>query len=209
MHLGTLSRAFLLAFAVVLPLEAQINQRPLTVTSSGGPIFVIPDEHRTPLTVVKDGTPLRVIGIDGDWYNVEFADDRFGDRAGYIQTKNLKLEPPAGLDRRIPVFVRNGVQQVTRPNSERQNSASDLVKKLKDSKSVRQVDSENEASVILEIMDTSHLAVRMIAGDYSAVLPSESASKNAIGDGDLPGQIVKQLETWAKANPDRLTAPKR
>jgi hypothetical protein len=77
-----------LAAAILLSLNAQAQR--MAVVSSGGPIFVVPDENRTPLTVVRDGSTLTLLRIEGDWYQVEFVDDRFGKRNGYIHKKYLK-----------------------------------------------------------------------------------------------------------------------
>ncbi len=88
--LGILTAHLLVVAATVLRLEAQANQTPSAVISSGGPIFVVTDENRTPLTVVRDGAVLRLMRIDGDWYQVEFDDTQFGKRSGYIHRKYLK-----------------------------------------------------------------------------------------------------------------------
>jgi hypothetical protein len=62
----------------------------VAAANSGGPIFVVANENRTPLTVVQDGTVLTLIRIGGDWYQVEFVDAQFGKRAGYIHKQYLK-----------------------------------------------------------------------------------------------------------------------
>src|SRR5262245_42836016 len=42
------------------------------------PIYLYPDERRQPLVVAKEGSVIRVVGEDGDWYNVEFRDPALG-----------------------------------------------------------------------------------------------------------------------------------
>lgn len=132
---------------------------------------------------------------------------------------------------RIPVFVKSGTTAggFTDPSKDRQDSMNDLVKKLKDSKSVRSVDSEEEAVAILEVLDRetkresnintalfgsrqnkSYLTVRLTAGEYSAEFTGESGSKGVLkGYGAAAGKVVKQLEDWVKVNRDRLLALKK
>ncbi len=54
---------------------AQLARDSTVVVALAAPIFVLPDDTRVPLRVAKEGTVLRVVGVDGEWYNVEF-DDR-------------------------------------------------------------------------------------------------------------------------------------
>ena len=132
---------------------------------------------------------------------------------------------------RIPVFVKTGVTAggFTDPSKDRQDSMKDLVKKLKDSKSVRLVNSEEEAILMLEVLDRetkresnlntalfgsrqnkSYLAVRLTAGEYSAEFTGESGSKGVLtGYGAAAGKVVKQLEDWVKDNRDRLLTLKK
>jgi hypothetical protein len=58
------------------------------------PIFLYPDERRPPLVVAKEGSLIRVVGEDGDWYNVEFRDPALGVRVGFIQKKNVSALAP-------------------------------------------------------------------------------------------------------------------
>ncbi len=62
-----------------------------TIVTDGAPIFLLPDSSRTPLTKLPAGTSVRVLGIDGEWVNLEFRDGIFGARAGYVLKMHLKL----------------------------------------------------------------------------------------------------------------------
>jgi hypothetical protein len=127
---------------------------------------------------------------------------------------------------RIPVFVRSGGDAAgfTDPSKTRQDSRKDLLRKLKDSKSIVLVESENDALAVLEVLDRdtkretnvwgrqnkSYLAVRLTAGEYSVEFTGESGSSGALtGYGAAAGKVVKQLEAWVNANHDRLLALKK
>ncbi len=62
-----------------------------TIVTDGAPIFLLPDSSRTPLTKLPAGTLVRVLGIDGEWVNLEFRDGIFGARKGYVLKMHVKL----------------------------------------------------------------------------------------------------------------------
>lgn len=62
-----------------------------TIVTDGAPIFLLPDSSRTPLTKLPAGTSVRVLGIDGEWVNLEFRDGIFGARVGYVLKMHVKL----------------------------------------------------------------------------------------------------------------------
>jgi hypothetical protein len=69
---------------------------PATVGASAvmlvdGPVFIRPDESRTPLRVLKQGTAIRVLEEQGDWVRIEFQDSQYGRRVGYVQRKNIRM----------------------------------------------------------------------------------------------------------------------
>jgi len=111
----------------------------------------------------------------------------------------------------------------TGPSKDRQDSVKDLLKELKDSNSLRAVESEKEALVVLEVLERetkretniwgrqnkSNLTVRLTAGEYSAELAGESGSKGVLkGYGAAAGRVVKQVEAWVNTNRDKLLALK-
>ena len=127
---------------------------------------------------------------------------------------------------RIPVFVTTGQTAggFTDPSEDRQDSLKDLRKKMKVSESVRPVESEKEALVVLEVLERetrremrllgpqnkSYLTVRLTAGEYHVEFTGESGSKGLFtGYGAAAGKIVDQLETWVEANRDHLLALNR
>jgi hypothetical protein len=90
------SLAFTLASLVlVLPISAQQAARDAMVTViTTAPVFVLPDATRTPLQLAKEGSVLKLLDIQGDWYHVQFNDPQLGLRVGYVQTKHAKLQIP-------------------------------------------------------------------------------------------------------------------
>ena len=71
----------------------------LTLTS-GAPIFVSAHRAPTPLLVVSQGSEFRLLGVEGEWYRVEFNDPRWGKRVGFVEkdhaivrTEAVELEP--------------------------------------------------------------------------------------------------------------------
>jgi hypothetical protein len=59
------------------------------------PIFPGPDASRPPLATLPAGITVNVLGREGDWYRVVYRDSLFGDRTGYIQAGNLRIEQAA------------------------------------------------------------------------------------------------------------------
>lgn len=126
-----------------------------------------------------------------------------------------------GAADRIPVFVRSAgaVGGFTDPDRQKQDSVKDLVKKLGDSKTLRPAETEAAAPIVVEVLgretkresnlfgrqNKSYLTVRVTAGDYSTEFTAESGSHGMMkGYGDAAGRLVKQLESWAEANRDKL-----
>jgi hypothetical protein len=58
------------------------------------PMFLLPDANRIPLTTLQVGTVVRVLAKEGDWYRVVFRDPYFGDRTGYVQAANMRVDVP-------------------------------------------------------------------------------------------------------------------
>jgi hypothetical protein len=138
---------------------------------------------------------------------------------------------PLVAQERIPVFLKSAQTSggFTDPSKDRQDSTNDLAEKLRDSKAVRQVESEVDAVIVLEVLgretkresnlntalfgsrqNRSYLTVRLTAGEYSAEFQGESGSKGVLtGYGDAASKVVKQLDDWVKANRDKLLALKK
>ena len=70
------------------------------VLTTSAPVYLFPDATRTPLTILKAGTTVRIRGRQGDWYRVEFRDARFGERTGYVAASNLQVQPAIPDERR-------------------------------------------------------------------------------------------------------------
>ena len=128
---------------------------------------------------------------------------------------------PAKAQERIPIFVRTAesTSGFTDPSKHRQDSVKDLVKRLKDSKALRVVESETDAVILLEVLgretrrvtnlmgkqNKSYVTVRISAGDFSAEWEGESGSKGMMsGYGSAAGRIVNQVEAWVETNWESL-----
>ena len=130
----------------------------------------------------------------------------------------------------IPVFVKGegAAGGFTDPSKDRQDSIKDLLKKLKDSRAIRLVESESDAVVVLEVLsretkretnafallgsrqNKSYLTVRLSAGEYSTEFTADGGSSGLVtGYKKAAGKIAKQLEEWVKANRDKLLALKK
>lgn len=129
---------------------------------------------------------------------------------------------------KIPVFVRAAAsaEGFTDPSKERQDSMKDLSDKVRGSKTLSLATSEKDAVVILEVLarttrrevngwalvggsaqNKSRLEVRLIAGEFSTEFGADGGSSGVFtGYGKAAANIVKQVETWAKDNHDKLTA---
>jgi hypothetical protein len=120
---------------------------------------------------------------------------------------------------KIPIFVKTAGSTAgfTDPSKDRQDSMKDLLNYFRNSKSVLIVESEKTALVVLEILDrgmkpeidyralnNAHVTVRLTAGEYSAELTGMDSTYRGAAVG-----IVKQTETWVKANREKLLALKK
>jgi len=72
------------------PLFAQGAAQTVTLIANA-PVFVTPNESQTPLRVGKEGSALRLLQVEGDWYRVEFDDPQFGHRVGYVSKQYARL----------------------------------------------------------------------------------------------------------------------
>jgi hypothetical protein len=63
----------------------------ITVKVSAAPVYVTPAVMPTPLVLEPRGVILPVIQFKGEWVLIEFADQRWGPRRGYIHCSNLSI----------------------------------------------------------------------------------------------------------------------
>src|SRR5262245_47675449 len=66
-----------------------------TISVPAAPVLLVPDPNRTPLAVLKEGQPLKIIGREGEWYRVVFRDARLGDRTGYVRVNQVTASDAA------------------------------------------------------------------------------------------------------------------
>lgn len=96
------------------------NVRGTGVLVARAPMFLLPDATRTPLTTLETGTIVRVLDKEGDWYKVIFHDRFLGDRTGYVQAVNIRIEtstpgaPPAPTPRAAAPAQRNEPRSTAR-----------------------------------------------------------------------------------------------
>jgi hypothetical protein len=66
----------------------------------GAPIFRAAHTSPTPLHIVSNGSGFRLVGIEGDWYRVEFDDPGSGRRVGFVERKyaTVKSTEATGLE---------------------------------------------------------------------------------------------------------------
>lgn len=55
------------------------------------PVFLLPDATRTPLRTLAAGTSVRVLEEKGDWVRIEFRDNQYGARVGFVQRKYVQV----------------------------------------------------------------------------------------------------------------------
>jgi hypothetical protein len=60
------------------------------VIIEAAPIYLLPDARRTPLRTLTPGIVVRILEETGDWFKVEFRDQRFGPRVGYVQRRHVE-----------------------------------------------------------------------------------------------------------------------
>jgi hypothetical protein len=63
-------------------------------TTTDAPIYVRPG-YPTPLRVAAVGSVLRVVGIQEDWYEVEFKDPQWGSRIGFVAVTSTRTTAAA------------------------------------------------------------------------------------------------------------------
>ena len=59
------------------------------------PVFLLPDETRTPLRTLPRGTSATVERVQGEWVQITFNDPQLGRRTGWIQRKYVTLSAAA------------------------------------------------------------------------------------------------------------------
>jgi hypothetical protein len=114
----------LLALLIVLsfgatPASAQTVTRGTATVTANAPIYIGPAVSPTPLRVAAPGTVLRVMGQEGDWFQVEFNDPQWGPRVGWVQRTYVEVRVPE-LEP-MDLSVRDAVP-VTAPTPVRQSS---------------------------------------------------------------------------------------
>ena len=72
--------------------DAQPNE-PRARVIQEAPLVLLPDARRVPLRVATVGMNLVVIGDEGEWLHIQFQDQQYGLRTGYVQRKFVEIQP--------------------------------------------------------------------------------------------------------------------
>ena len=91
-------KAFIVAVALCgqcVALSAQGSSTVTVVTTA--PIVLGPDGDQAPVLLAKVGSILGLVGIEGDWFRIEFRDPQVGNRIGYVQKRYVKENTPQSL----------------------------------------------------------------------------------------------------------------
>ena len=64
----------------------------IAITTSSAPIFLRADATLKPLRQLPAGTRLRILDQTADWVHVEFDDQQYGRRVGYVQKTFVRIE---------------------------------------------------------------------------------------------------------------------
>jgi hypothetical protein len=83
------------AMLLASPTFAQgVATKPISViTIVAAPIFASAHDSMTPLVMAKQGSRLKVLDGNSDWYHVKFKSRGRGRSYGYIRIKNVALAP--------------------------------------------------------------------------------------------------------------------
>jgi hypothetical protein len=65
-------------------------------------MFLLPDNKRTPLATLPAGTVVRVTAKDRDWYQVIYHAALLGDRTGYVEAANVRVDAVASPPPPVP-----------------------------------------------------------------------------------------------------------
>ena len=68
----------------------QIGLEDRGVIIEPAPIYLLPDARRTPLRTLTPGIVVKILEETGDWFKVEFRDQQFGPRVGYVQRRHVQ-----------------------------------------------------------------------------------------------------------------------
>ena len=59
------------------------------------PVTLLPEEGRTPLTTLTEGSVVQVLAEEEGWYRISFQDSYlWGDRIGYVRAEHVKVSAP-------------------------------------------------------------------------------------------------------------------
>lgn len=84
MRLLTLA-AVILTLCAPTHARSAVQPRTAAVVSTAGPVYVLPDDSRTPLATLAVGTRLIVGQVQGEWVQVTFPDPALGPRTGWMR----------------------------------------------------------------------------------------------------------------------------
>ena len=91
-HLLTLT-AVVLTLCTPVSAHSAVQRRAEAVVAATGPVFLLPDDTRTPLATLTAGTRVVVGQVQGEWLQVTFPDPALGPRTGWMRRNLVTLSP--------------------------------------------------------------------------------------------------------------------
>jgi tetratricopeptide (TPR) repeat protein len=99
----------------------QLILAPTGYTIADVPVVLTPDPNRAPFAIIPAKTRVRITGRTGDWYEISFRDQHWGNRVGYVKKKFVAVlddsEPPPETPR-DDVAVPKAVEPAPRGSTE-------------------------------------------------------------------------------------------
>ena len=134
----------------------------------------------------------------------------------------LLWSPLASASTKIPLFLKSQSSEgFTDPSEDRRDSEKDLLKRLKKCDEFLLVETEEEAVIVLEVLDRAEsqqhgpfagrtqrkktLNVRLTVGEFSAEFAGDTSLMSIGGGwGVAAKSVVNQIRDWAKENSAKL-----
>jgi hypothetical protein len=99
----------------------QLVLAPLGYVAVDVPVALTPDPDRVPFTTIPAGTRVRIVGRSGEWYEISFRDQHWGERVGYVKMRHVVIiddtDAPPTTPRNADVPVRQPSEPTTSESS--------------------------------------------------------------------------------------------
>jgi hypothetical protein len=78
----------------------------VTITTEA-PVFVTARRAPRPIKIANQGSVLRLVGMEGDWFRVEFDDPKWGRRVGFVEKTSAVISSPKGYLQPLDLSIRD------------------------------------------------------------------------------------------------------